>query len=77
MSCLTSFKSYLTPRNSHEFTVRIKEENSQREIITFILFAAVVYKGHGRDVYLGMNILLPFCYTVFFMQEKGLFKSLP
>lgn len=31
MSCLTSFKSYLTPRNSHEFTVRIKEENSQRE----------------------------------------------
>lgn len=31
MSCLTSFKSYLTPRNSHEFTVRIKEENSQRQ----------------------------------------------
>lgn len=30
MSCLTSFKSYLTPRNSHEFTVRIKEANSQR-----------------------------------------------
>lgn len=30
MSCLTSFKSYLTPRNSHEFTVRIKEENSQK-----------------------------------------------
>lgn len=48
-----------------------------REIITFILFAALVYKGHGRDVYLGMNILLPFCYTVFFMLEKGLFKSLP
>lgn len=32
MSCLTSFKSYLTPRNSHEFSVRIKEENSQRKI---------------------------------------------
>lgn len=48
-----------------------------REIITFILFTAVVYKGHGRDVYLGMNILLPFCYTVFFMLEKRLFKSLP
>lgn len=32
MSCLTSFKSYLTPRNSPEFTVRIKEENSQRKI---------------------------------------------
>lgn len=31
MSCLTSFKSYLTPRNSPEFTVRIKEENSQRQ----------------------------------------------
>lgn len=47
-----------------------------REIITFILFTAVVYKGHGRDVYLGMNILLPFCYTVFFMPEKRQFKSL-
>lgn len=46
-----------------------------REIITFILFTAVVYKGHGRDVYLGMNILLPFCYTVFFILEKGLFKK--
>lgn len=31
MSCLTSFKSYLTPRNSHKFTVRIKEEDSQRQ----------------------------------------------
>ena len=30
-----------------------------REIIAFILFTAVVYKGHGMDVYLGMNILLP------------------
>lgn len=47
MSCLTSFKSYLTPRNSHEFTVGIKEENilKGREIITSVLFAVVIEKG--------------------------------
>ena len=58
MSCLTSFKSYLTPRNSHEFTVGIKEENSQRERNYHLVFVRRCYlERTWQDVYLEMNIL--------------------
>lgn len=62
MSCLTSFKSYLTPRNSHEFTVRIKEANSQKGRnyhFHFVLLCSAEGTWQGclpRDEYITLHL---------------------
>lgn len=78
MSCLTSFKSYLTPRNSHEFTVRIKEANSQRGRnyhFHFVLLCSAEGTWQGclpRDEYITPHLQ----YNAFQYHER-LLKSLP
>lgn len=47
MSCLTSFKSCLTPRNSHQFTVRIKKRRREEEFGWWEGWGVVVGDG-GR-----------------------------
>lgn len=76
MSCLTSFKSYLTLHNSCEFTVRIKERNSQRGEKLSLAFCSAKGTWQGclpRDEY----IITHLQHNAFQRHEKGSWKSLP
>lgn len=76
MSCLTSFKSYLTLHNSCEFTVRIKGRNSQRGEKLSLSFCSAKGTWQGclpRDEY----IITHLQHNAFQRHEKGSWKSLP
>lgn len=52
MSCLTSFKSYLTPRNSHQFSVRIKEFSKAEKLsLSFCLSLLFIKDTAGMFTY--------------------------
>lgn len=77
MSCLTSFKSYLTPRNSHEFTVRIKEENSQRQRNYHFHFVhCCCLERTWRACLPADEYVITFLTTQFLMEKKAFYKSL-
>lgn len=76
MSCLTSFKSYLTLHNSCEFTVKIKGRNSQRGEKLSLSFCSAKGTWQGclpRDEY----IITHLQHNAFHQHEKVSWKSLP